>query len=88
MGYRVRAKPLGGLIMPRPQQNLLRPLTVDERAHLEHLSRSYTAPAAHVARAKALLAVAHLVARFNRDGLAALAPGHGGRQPKRYSWIE
>jgi hypothetical protein len=31
---------------------------VDERAHLEHLSRSYTAPATHVARAKALLAVA------------------------------
>lgn len=95
--------------MPRHQKNPLRPLTVDERAHLEHLSRSHTAPAAHVARAKALLAVAdgcrfteaarvagrrsgdavaHLVARFNREGLAALEPGHGGGQPKRYSPIE
>ena len=45
-------------MMPRPQQNRLRPLSLDERAHLEHLSRSYTAPAAHLARAKALLAVA------------------------------
>ena len=42
----------------------------------------------HVARTKALLAVAHLVARFNRDGLAALEPGHGGGQPKRYTRIE
>lgn len=30
-------------------------------------------------------AVAHLVARFNRMGLAALEPGHGGGQPKRYT---
>lgn len=95
--------------MPRHQKDPLRPLAVDERAHLERLSRSHTEPAAHVARAKALLAVAdgasyaaaaraagrrsgdavaHLVARFNRDGLAALEPGHGGGQPKRYSPIE
>ena len=58
IGYRLRTKPLGALIRPRPQQNRLRPFTVDERAHLEHLSRSYTAPARHVARAKALLPVA------------------------------
>ena len=30
-------------------------------------------------------AVAQLVARFNREGLAALQPGHGGGQPKRYT---
>ena len=29
-------------------------------------------------------AVAHLVARFNREGLAAVEPGHGGGQPQRY----
>jgi transposase len=95
--------------MPRHQKDPLRLLTADERAHLEHLSRSPTEPAAYVARAKALLAVAdgrrfteaarvagrrsgdavaHLVARFNRDGLAALEPGHGGGQPKRYTATE
>jgi transposase len=30
-------------------------------------------------------AVAHLVARFNQDGLAALGERHGGGQPKRYT---
>lgn len=92
--------------MPRSQQDPLRPLTAAERSRLEQLSRSHTEPAAQVARAKVLLAVAaghrfteaarlagrksgdavaQLVARFNRDGLAALAPGHGGGQPKRYT---
>ena len=33
-------------------------------------------------------AVAQLVARFNREGLAALKPGHGGGQPKRYTRAE
>ena len=33
-------------------------------------------------------AVAQLVARFNREGLVALEPGHGGGQPKRYTQIE
>src|ERR671933_1138003 len=40
-GYRVRAKPLGGLIRPRPQQNRLRPLTGDERAH-RNISAGHT----------------------------------------------
>lgn len=92
--------------MPRPQKDPLRLLTVDEQAGLERLSRSHTEPAAQVARAKALLAVAagarfteaahaagrrsgdavaRLVARFNREGLAAVEPGHGGGQPKRYT---
>lgn len=29
-------------------------------------------------------AVAHLVARFNREGVGALVPGHGGGPPRRY----
>lgn len=33
-------------------------------------------------------AVAHLVGRFNRDGLAALERRHGGGQPKRYTEAE
>lgn len=91
------------------QKDPLRPLTPDERLHLERLSRSRTDPAAHVARAKALLAVAdgasyqaaaraagrrsgdavaHLVARFNRDGVSAIAERHGGGQPQQYTVVE
>jgi transposase len=33
-------------------------------------------------------AVAHLVARFNVEGLAALEPGHGGGPPRRYALAE
>ena len=43
--------------MSRRRTDSLRPLTDDERQTLLHLSRSATAPAAHVARAAALLAV-------------------------------
>ena len=92
--------------MPRLQKDPVRPFAPDEHAWLEGISRAHTEPAAQVARAKALLAVAaghrfteaarlagrksgdavaHLVARFNREGLAALEPGHGGGQPKRYT---
>jgi transposase len=92
--------------MPRRPINPLRPLTAEERTALERLRRSHTAPAAEVARANALVAVAdgqsftaaaqtagrrsgdavaHLVARFNREGLAALPGRHGGGQPKRYT---
>lgn len=95
--------------MTRHQKDPLRPLTTEERTHLEHLSRSLTDSATQVARAKAILAVAagssftsaahaagrrsgdavaQFVARFNRKGLAALAPGHGGGQPKRYTQAE
>ncbi len=95
--------------MPHPQNDPLRSLTVAEHAALERLSRAQAEPAALVARAKALLAVAagqpftdaaraagrksgdavaHLVARFNREGLATLTPGHGGGQPKRYTPME
>jgi transposase len=92
--------------MPRPQKDPLRPLTLDEQRALLRLARAQTEPAARVAGAKALLAVAaghsftdaahtagrksgdavaHLVARFNRTGLAALIPDHGGGQPKQYA---
>jgi transposase len=95
--------------MTRRQKDPLRPLTDQEYHELEHLSRAQAEPAALVARAKALLAVAdgqsftdaariagrrsgdavgQLVARFNRDGLAALEPGHGGGQPKQYTQSE
>ncbi len=95
--------------MPRRQKDPLRLLTAEERVALERLSRARAEPAARVARAKALLAVAaglsftdaaraagrksgdavaHLVARFNRAGLAALTPNHGGGQPKRYTSSE
>ena len=85
--------------MSRRQLDPLRPLTADERTWLVRISRAHAEPAAHVARAKALLAVAagqpytaaaraagrrsndavaHLVRRFNREGLAAGEPRHGG----------
>jgi transposase len=74
----------------------------------KRLSRAQSEPAARVARAKALRAVAgqvftdashaagcksgdavaHLVARFNREGLTTLIPGHGGGQLKRYTLRE
>ena len=44
--------------MTRRQKDPLRPLTDEERKVLEQLSRAQSEPASHVARAKALLAVA------------------------------
>ena len=85
--------------MTRHKIDPLRALTDEERGVLTQISRSASEPASHVARAKALLAVAdglnyqeaahaagrragdavaHLVCRFNREGLAAIAPRHGG----------
>ncbi len=95
--------------MTRRQTDPLRPLTTDEHEWLLRLARSGAEPAAHVARAKALLAVANgesytdaakaagrrsgeavsgLVSRFNREGLAALEPGHGGGPPTIYADAE
>ena len=95
--------------MSRRQKNPLRPLGDAERTSLSRLSRSQSAPAAQVARARALLAVAEgqsytraarLVGRaigdtvarwvtgFNRDGLAAVVPRHGGGQRVRYGAAE
>lgn len=85
--------------MTRQQKDPLRPLTEEEQAVLTRISRAQSEPASHVARAKALLAVAsgqsytaaarvagrrsndavsQLVSRFNREGLAAIEPRHGG----------
>jgi transposase len=44
--------------------------------------------AARAAGRKSGDAVAHLVARFNRDGIHALVERHGGGQPKRYTDTE
>lgn len=95
--------------MSRRQKDPLRPLTPEECACLEQLSRARSEPASQVARAKAVLAVAagqsyqeaataagrrsgdavaHLVARFNAEGLAALEPRHGGGPPPRYALAE
>jgi transposase len=95
--------------MSRRKKDPLRALSAEERAEMERLSRSGREPAAVVAHAKAVLAVAnganyteaaavagrrsgdavaHLVARFNRDGLEALYPRHGGGPPARYMSVE
>src|ERR687886_3108360 len=95
--------------MSRRQKDPLRPLAPEEQAALERLPRSKTNPASHVARAKALLAVAagasysaaaqtagrrsgdavaHLVTRFNQQGLAAIVPAHGGGPPPTYPVAE
>ena len=91
--------------MSRHQNDPLRLLTPDERIALTRLSRSPSAPAAQVERARALLAIAEgasytaaahqvgrrhtetlsaWVSRFNREGLAAVRPGHGGGPRIRY----
>jgi transposase len=92
--------------MSRLQKDPLRALTDGERLALSRLSRSSCAPAAQVARATALLAIADgqtyttaaqrvgrrhgdtvaaWAARFNRDGLAAVVPRHGGGPRVRYA---
>lgn len=67
--------------MARPQHHPLRPLSDEEREGLRAISRSFNEPAAHVARAKALLAVsdgasfteaAHLAGRRSGDAVGAL----------------
>jgi transposase len=95
--------------MSRRQKDPLRPLSEAERTSLSRLSRSQSAPAAGVARARALLAVAEgqsytaaaqlvgcnvgdtvarWVAGFNRDGLAAVVPRHGGGHRVHYGEAE
>jgi len=95
--------------MTRHKIDPLRTLTGAERDVLTQISRSASEPASHVARAKALLAVAdglnyqaaaqaagrragdavsHLVSRFNREGLAALVPRHGGGTEPIYGSAE
>src|SRR3954451_277134 len=70
--------------MSRQQQDPLRPLRDTERVSLVRLSRSASAPAAQIARARALLAVAeglsytaaaHLVGRHTGDTVARWIAG-------------
>jgi transposase len=96
-------------MMARKQKDPLRKLTADEHQFLERVSRSGSAPASHVARAKALLAVSRghtyaeaarltgrrsgdavalLVSRFNREGIKAIEPRHGGGPPVVYGELE
>jgi len=83
-----------GLLMTRRQTDPLRPFTDDEREWLLRVARSHAEPASHVARAKALLAVAagenytDAVSRFNREGVAAIEPRHGGGPPIVYAEAE
>ena len=95
--------------MSRRQKAPLRLLGEAERSWLFRLSRWQSAPAAQVARARALLAVAEgqsytaaaqlvgrqvgdtvarWVAGFNREGLAAVVPRHGGGHRVRYGEAE
>ena len=95
--------------MPRRLNDPLRPLTAEEQAALERLSRAQSEPASHVARARLVLAVdegqrytaaarrvgrrsgdavAQLVARFTREGRAAMAPRHGGGAAVVYGEVE
>lgn len=95
--------------MSRRHKDPLRALTQEEQTVLEQISRAQSEPASHVARAKALLAVAdgkpyhaaawaagrksndavsQLVARFNREGLAAIEPRHGGGPQPIYGPVE
>lgn len=95
--------------MTRRQKDPLRPLTDEEQAVLTQISRAQSEPASHVARAKALLAVAsgqsytaaaraagrrsgdavsQLVSRFNREGLNAIEPRHGGGPEAVYGVAE
>jgi transposase len=95
--------------MSRRRKDPLRALTEDERGKLDQVGRASSAPAAVVARARALLAVAEgcsyteaarrvgrrsgdavgeLVARFNREGLAAVEPRHGGGPRVKYGAAE
>lgn len=48
---------------------------------------TFTATAQATGRRSAV-AVAHLVGRFNREGVAAVAPRHGGGPPRRYRAAE
>jgi len=95
--------------MTRRQKDPLRPLSDEECSLLDQIACSRSEPAAHVERAKLLLAVADgasytaaahsigrrsndavsvLVSRFNHEGLAALAPRHGGGPPTHYGAAE
>ena len=74
--------------MPRKQKEPLRPLTDEERTHPEQIACAQSRPAAQVARAKALLAVAQghaftqaaqAAGRRSGDAVARLVAGFNSR---------
>lgn len=74
--------------MPRKQKEPLRSLTGEERTQLEQIARAQSWPAAQVARAKALLAVAqgqaftqaaHAAGRCSGDAVAHLVADFNGK---------
>jgi transposase len=68
--------------MARRQKNPLRTLSAEERAELKRLSRSHSVPAAQVARATALLAIA------DGQSFTAAAQKAGRRDPDTVSaWV-
>jgi transposase len=68
--------------MSRRQKDPLRALSVEERAELQRLSRSHSVPAAQVARATALLAIA------DGQSFTAAAQKAGRRDPDTVSaWV-
>ena len=71
--------------MSRRQKDPLRPLSQEERARLEQLSRSRGEAASHVTRAKALLAVADGQAYTDAARQVGYALGHGGGPKTLYS---
>src|SRR3712207_9365241 len=54
------------------------------KALLAVADRASFAAAARAAGRRSRVAVAQLVARFNREGLSAVDPRHGGGPPRRY----
>ena len=68
--------------MTRRRKDPLRPITLEERAWLERISRATSEPASHVARAKALLAVA----AGQTYQAAAAAPAAAPMMPWRSWW--
>ena len=67
--------------MSRGQKCRLRELTPEERAQLEQISRAHAVPARHVARAKALLAVA-----AQQNGVASAPLGASGLGSDAIAW--
>ncbi len=67
--------------MSRRQKCRLRELTPEERAQLDQISRAHAVPASHVARAKALLAVA-----AQQNGVASAPLGASGLGNDAIAW--
>src|SRR5262249_25031571 len=69
-----------GAKMARPQSNPLRPLTAEERTILEQTARSRSEPAARVARARILLALAEAASFAAAAQVGGFRSGYGVAQ--------